>query len=178
MVKIDRSDNHLIIQHYWLIYMSIYYAFMGLGCYFMIQDPDVTLGLLLVVMIPVGLLLGRPLRLTFIYDRLNRRLFRKSNWINFFTSRYEEAPSPVKWIIEVEDASSEGPDYYANILLDNGHKFLFSKRLKDVDILASYVSQWEDVEVFYYNYELFGGREPTFHRLYRKKEQDPNPEHG
>jgi len=76
-------------------------------------------------MIPVGWFLGRPLRSTFTYDRQSNRLYRDSNWINYFTARREEeADAPSKWVIEVEDASGENPNYYVNVLLDNGCKFL------------------------------------------------------
>jgi hypothetical protein len=169
MVKVIATEDHLIIRQRIFIYMAIYYVFMGMGCYFLIQDPDITLGGLLAVMIPIGWFLGRPFCLTFTYDRKNKHIFRKSNWINYFTARREEeSAAPDKWVIEVEYGTGDGPNHEAILLLEYGYRFLISHRNGDAEILASYVAHWEDVEVFYFESKLFWGRDQTVHRLYSK----------
>ncbi len=83
--------------------------------------------------------------------------------------------APDKWVIEVEYCShSEGPDYETTILLENGYRFRVSYRSNEAEILAAYVSRWEDIEIFYYESKFFSGRKQTSHHLYRKgkREQD------
>ena len=123
---------------------------LGSVCFAMIQDPEITIGIVLVVVILLGLIFGKPYSLSFIYDRQNNCLTRESNWISFFKTQQENADAPAKWVIEAGYISGDGPNFEANILLKDGRKFLFSMRKEDVDIVVSYVSQWEDIEVFFY----------------------------
>jgi hypothetical protein len=147
--------------------MVLYYAILGIFCYLMIREPDIVVGFILAAILLMGWVFGKPFQITFIYDRKKRHLVRETNWLGPLSVFHDEAAAPDRWVIEIEHCShSEGPDYETVILLDNGGRFPISHRSNEAEILAAYVSRWEEVEVFYYESKLFGGRKQTSHRLY------------
>ncbi len=176
MVSVSATEDRLIIRQLIVIVMIVYYAILCSFCYLLIQKPDWVLGSVLAAIVLMGWLFGRPWRSSIIYDRKRHRLIREHTIFGDVSTSRDEAEAPTKWVIEVEYSKGEGPEYDVHVLLDKDRKFYLSYRKEDADILASYVSQWQDAEVISYKSKLFGGRHRIGSRLYRKKESPSPPD--
>jgi hypothetical protein len=176
MVSVSATEDRLIIRQWIFIVMVMYYGILGILTYRLIQEPNKILGFILVATLLMGWICGRPFQLTFTYDRTKHRLIRENSILGLLSTFRDEAGAPTNWVIEVEYSKGEGPNYDVHILLNKNRRFFLSYRKKDADILASYVSKWQDAEVIFYKSKLFGGRNRTGSRLYRKKESSLAPD--
>lgn len=168
MIKVTATGDRLVIRQRIYVYLIIYYIMVAAVCYGMIRKPDMELGFILAAILLLGWLFGKPLQFTLTYDRKNRRLNRENNWLGPVSTFCDQAEAPDKWVIEIEYCTGEGPQVEAVILLDYGYRFVLSHRSQDAEILASYVSYWEDIEIYYYESRLFRARKQTNHRMYSK----------